>query len=91
MQLTGSKIFRNHQNQLGVVQQIGTLMAEVHTLPVSNLEDLQPGWKVFIDQQFAACQQRHHSHGMPDWFLAELDAWLGEARALLPLLKTYPI
>ena len=71
-------------NKAGVMNAIGRLMAEVKELPVDGLEGLQPEWSGFIKAQLEHYQMRHQKHGMPAWFMNQVEDYVNHRLHLLP-------
>jgi hygromycin-B 7''-O-kinase len=67
-----------------LMAEIGTMMAQVHSVPIAELHDLEPEWGSFLRGQVEKCHARHRRLGMPDWFLEGVDAFLHEKMHLIP-------
>lgn len=61
----------SHGEKKSILEWIGRSMAEVHSVPVRELQDLDPPWPEFIDRQRKGFLDRHKRHRMPEWFLSE--------------------
>ncbi len=70
--------------KVACMQQIGRIMASVHSVPVGDLFDLDPPWQPFLQSQVAQCQARHKRLGMPAWFLNEIETYVHSKSILLP-------
>jgi hygromycin-B 7''-O-kinase len=65
-----------HEAQrIALLRQIGTLMREVHALPVGEQAALAPPWSQFLAGQRAQVLHRHQRFGLPPHLLAELPAY----------------
>lgn len=67
-----------------LMKSIGMMMAKVHSVPTTGLENLTPEWKEFLKDQIAKCRMRHERLKMPDWFVRSLDDYVSRNTALLP-------
>jgi len=65
--------------------QLGETIAEVQRVPPGELAQIAPDWATFMQGQIAGCRARHRRLGLPDKFLARLDALLSEAQNLIPM------
>ena len=63
---------------------IGEMMAEVHSVPVGDVANLEPAWGGFLAGQVARCRARHERLGMPRWFVEGVEAFVEEAMPMLP-------
>lgn len=61
-----------------LMRQIGSLMREVHTVPVGELDDLEPNWDSFLKEQNAGLIARHQRLNAPEWFLKEAPSFVSE-------------
>ncbi|MBC7690314.1 MAG: phosphotransferase [Methylotenera sp.] len=61
-----------------LMTEIGRIMAQVHSVPVGDLHDLEPEWAPFLKMQVERCKSRHKRLGMPDWFLAEVERYVAD-------------
>jgi hygromycin-B 7''-O-kinase len=71
-------------DKVASMQQIGRMMARVHSVPVGELHDIDPPWEPFLQQQIAHCKNRHTRLKMPEWFLQEVDEYVASKITLLP-------
>lgn len=69
----------NNSAKAQVLFQIGTIMREVHSLPLGPIQDLPPSWPDFLRKQIDLCESRHRRLGMPDWFTDGLRDFLDES------------
>lgn len=70
--------------KIEMMNQIGHLMAQVHSVPVGTLEDLDPPWALFLHEQAERCKVRHSRLGMPNWFLNEVNDYVAARFAGIP-------
>ncbi|KYF94114.1 hypothetical protein BE20_56260 [Sorangium cellulosum] len=63
---------------------IGEIMTAAHALPTGGLESLDLGWDAFVERQIAGCEGRHRRMRLPERLVAQIPAYLGSARPLLP-------
>jgi hygromycin-B 7''-O-kinase len=68
-----------------VLQQIGETIAELQRAPLGELAQLEPNWKAFIANQIEGCRTTQQRLGLPDKYLAGLDALLRQASGLIPV------
>ena len=71
-------------DKLGVVEEVGELMARLHALPTEGLGALAVDWSAFMDARRAECIERQTRCGMDGAWLEELEAFLGELPGLYP-------
>lgn len=74
----------SHREKADLLARMGAIMAEVHTVPVGDLRDLDPEWGGFLARQVAGCRARHERLGMPRWFVEGIQTFVEEALPLLP-------
>lgn len=55
---------------------LGSLAAQVHSLPVGDLRTLSQPWQSFIELQRQRCAQRQTRNGLPAHLLAQLNTFL---------------
>jgi hygromycin-B 7''-O-kinase len=72
------------RQKASLLERIGAMMAEVHSVPVGELADLDPAWSTFLGRQVAGCRARHARLGMPPWLVEGVERYVGESLALLP-------
>ncbi len=72
-----------HASKIEILNQVGSVMAEVHSLPLDGLKDLRPVWKDFVSEQISACLERHKRKKMPVWFLDGLEPWMANHIGLI--------
>lgn len=73
-----------HDERVEIMSQIGRIMAEVHAVPVGELQDLDPPWVPFLRAQVKSCKARHERLGMPAWFVGEIEAYVASNLVLDP-------
>ena len=72
-----------------VLMQLGALAAEVHALPVGDIETRAPNWERFLRQQRERCAARQQRTGLPPHLQAQLQAFMqGEVPAGPPVILT---
>ncbi|MDP3611814.1 MAG: aminoglycoside 3'-phosphotransferase/choline kinase family protein, partial [Rubrivivax sp.] len=59
-----------------LLESLGSLAAQVHTLPLGDLRTLAQPWESFIQAQRQRCVQRQTRTGLPAHLLARLDTFL---------------
>ena len=67
-----------------LLHKIGSMMADVHSVPFDELITLDPEWKAFLAQQVNRAAARHERLGMPKWFHGALDTFVQENLGRLP-------
>lgn len=72
------------EDKAAILTDIGRIMARVHAVPIGTLNELPPLWSEFLPGQVLACRARHERLGMPDWFTANVEAFVQAALPLLP-------
>lgn len=71
-----------------LLTQTGATMAAAHDVPIDDaMAALPPAWEAFVQAQQQRCKRRHTALGMPDWFLRDLDAFVGRWAPRLAGLK----
>lgn len=72
-----------------LLETIGRVMAQMHSIPVAGLSDLDPEWNGFLTGQREKCLARHRRLKMPEWFLAEVPQQVEES--LAAFLREEPV
>lgn len=65
--------------------EIGSLMAEVHTVPAGPLATLEPEWNGFIARQRTRFPDRLLRQNLPVWFQEQMEAFVQQNFELLPM------
>lgn len=66
----------NHDNKMIIMRELGSLIREVHSLPISGLEEIDCHWECFIQQQIDRCTEQHRSVGLSNELLLEIPSYL---------------
>ena len=72
------------ENKLTLIQEIGSLIKEVHSLGTLGLEPIDSSWEKFIENQISLCVERHRANHLKKQLLSELPDFLKTARKILP-------
>lgn len=78
----------DHDNKTIILQELGSLIREVHSLPTQGLEEIDCHWNQFIDKQIKGCVEQHRSMNMPESLLQQLPYYLESAKEHLPQFKS---
>ncbi|MEB3702428.1 Phosphotransferase enzyme family protein [Candidatus Bealeia paramacronuclearis] len=70
----------SHENKMAIMRELGSLIREVHSLPIIGLEDIDCHWDDFIKQQLRLCQEQHRSTGLPNLLVEEIPAYLNSIK-----------
>ncbi|MDP3532225.1 MAG: aminoglycoside 3'-phosphotransferase/choline kinase family protein [Alphaproteobacteria bacterium] len=70
----------NHDNKMIIMRELGSLIREVHSLPISGLEEIDCHWKHFIQQQINSCVEQHRSAGLSNALLEEIPSYLDSTK-----------
>lgn len=73
----------NHDNKRIIIQELGLLIREVHSLPTIGLEEIDSHWEHFIQKQINHCVEQHRSSGLSNALLQEIPSYLGSVRESL--------
>jgi hygromycin-B 7''-O-kinase len=73
----------DHHNKTILIQEIGELIREVHSLPTTGLESIDCHWKQFISRQIEHCVQRHREKNLPDVLLQQIPDYISSIRESL--------
>lgn len=68
-----------------ILGQIGETIAAVQSVPVGDLDRIEPAWPDFVAKQIAGCRQRHTRLGLPQDLLLGLDDMIAQAPAIIPM------
>ncbi len=67
-----------------LLQTLGALAAEVHSLPLGDMAQHAPAWRDFIAGQRTRCHGRHQRTGLPPHLLQQLDTFVAGALPVGP-------
>lgn len=70
----------DHGNKVIIMRQLGSLIREVHSLPVQGLEEIDCHWEHFIRKQIDHCVERHRSVSLPDSLLEQIPAYIASTK-----------
>jgi hygromycin-B 7''-O-kinase len=73
-----------HPNKMLIIQELGALIREVHSLPTDGLERIDCHWHQFIEKQIAHCVEQHRTTKLPMPLLQQLPAYLDSINEELP-------
>ena len=73
----------SNDEKKNLVERIGKMIAEVHSVQVGILSSLEPQWKIFLDQQLTKFYDRHKRLGMPDWFTLHVENFVKESISVM--------
>ncbi|MBA4118404.1 MAG: phosphotransferase [Candidatus Puniceispirillum sp.] len=71
------------RNKESLLAELGLLIQQVHTLPTQSLEAIDSHWDRFMQHQIARCVAHHRAHNLPEGLVAQIPAFLEEARPML--------
>lgn len=74
-------------NKAVILQELGELIREVHTLSTDGLESIDSHWPQFIEKQIAHCVEQHQAKGLEERLIHQLPEYLNSVVELLPKLK----
>lgn len=74
----------NGVEKINLLNRIGKIMSEVHSLPVGNLITLEPQWNYFLEKQLTTYKARHLKNRMPDWFMLHIEDFVNESISIVP-------
>ncbi|MDF3054977.1 MAG: hypothetical protein K0Q74_884 [Gammaproteobacteria bacterium] len=77
----------SHANKATILSELGTLIKEVHALPIDGLEAIDSHWEQFIEKQIAHCVKQHQSNQLPEELLQQIPDFLDSAKAILPKIN----
>jgi hygromycin-B 7''-O-kinase len=72
------------ENKRTLIEELGKLIKEVHSLGVSGLESIDCHWNQFIERQLNQCVERHRRNGISESLIEELPRYLRDAAGLIP-------
>lgn len=73
----------DHHNKLIIMDELGSLIREVHSLPTQGLKSIDCHWKMFIENQIKACLDNHRIKNLPLWFLQQIPSYIETLKAAL--------
>lgn len=65
-----------HDNKMVIMRELGSLIREVHSLPIHGLEKIDCHWEHFIQQQINSCVDHHLSVGLPHALVEQIPSYL---------------
>ncbi len=71
------------ENKKIIIRELGSLIREVHVLPIQGLEEMGCHWEQFITKQIQECVNNHRSKGLPNALLEQLPAYVGSVKSTL--------
>ena len=74
-----------HPDQLRLVLELATVLAQLHALPTSTLSHLDSDWKTFVERRVNGCIQRHREQEVPAYWLQQIPDFLAQAAPLYPV------
>ena len=77
----------DHHNKMIIINELGQLIREVHSLPTHGLDAIDCHWEQFISQQINQCVSRHESTELPEPLLKQIPKYLESAEEILPQIK----
>lgn len=77
----------DHNNKVIIIREIGSLIQNVHALPIDGLESIDCHWEQFIDTQINHCSDRHRSTMLPGFLLQQIPSYLESVKEILPKIK----
>jgi hygromycin-B 7''-O-kinase len=77
----------NHDNKMVIIQELGSLIGEVHALPTSGLEEIDCHWNRFIHKQINDCKEHHRSAGLPNALIEQIPSYLDTTKDSLVKIK----
>lgn len=79
----------NHDNKMIIMRELGSLIREVHSLPIAGLEEIDSHWEHFIQEQMNRCVEQHQSNGLSNMLLEEMPSYLNSIKdSLVKIEKT---
>ena len=73
----------DHVNKAIILSELGSLIKEVHGLPIGGLEAIDSHWEQFIEKQIAHCVKHHQSKQLPDELLQQIPDFLNLVKSTL--------
>jgi hygromycin-B 7''-O-kinase len=70
--------------RVGILREVGGLIAQVQAIEPGALAVLPPAWPAFIDAQVEGCRRRHERLGLPPHLLAQVERYLAATSDVLP-------
>jgi hygromycin-B 7''-O-kinase len=74
-----------HDNKVTIMNELGTLIREVHALPTNGLEEIDCNWNQFIQQQIDQCTERHRSKGLSQTLIDQIPTYIEPIKESLML------
>ncbi len=76
-----------HDNKMILIREIGSLIKEVHALPVNGLESMDCHWPQFIDTQVKNCIAQHRETELTEKLLTQLPEYLKTVADFIPAFE----
>lgn len=74
-------------NKSSLIQELGALIREVHSLPIAGLEAIDCHWQLFIAKQQKQCVTQHESTNLAKELISQIPSYLGNAQLFLPVIE----
>lgn len=72
------------ENKVALIQRLGKLIREMHSLPIEGLESIDSHWDRFLESQILNCADRHRSLNLPMALVDGISSYLVATDPLLP-------
>ncbi|MDR3502807.1 MAG: aminoglycoside 3'-phosphotransferase/choline kinase family protein [Legionella sp.] len=66
----------DQNNKLVIMQELGSLIKEVHSLPTQGLESIDCHWKLFIENQIMGCIENHKVKNLSTSLLQQIPSYI---------------
>lgn len=66
----------DHNNKLIIMNELGSLIREVHSLSTEGLESIDCYWKMFIENQIKGCVENHRSKNLSTTLLQQISSYI---------------
>lgn len=70
----------DQNNKLVIMQELGSLIKEVHSLPTQGLESIDCHWKLFIENQIMGCIENHKVKNLSASLLQQIPAYIDRVK-----------
>lgn len=78
----------NDSNKLVIIKELGSLIREVHSLPINGLESIDCKWTIFIENQIKNCIENHISKKLPTYLVEQIPSYISMvSKSLLKIDK----
>jgi hygromycin-B 7''-O-kinase len=78
----------NHDHKIIIMRELGSLIREVHSLPIFGLEEIDCHWEYFIQEQINSCVEQHRYNGLSNVLLEEIPNYLDSIKDSLVKIET---